>query len=138
MSAKAKVVLTDYVWDSLAVEHEILDSVADITALQTKSPDQFIVQAADCDALLNTYAGKDIVISGGSAGGNLTAAVALRIRDEGSSAKSVRRRALVASRDAAHLAPERARRGWRAWGIEGVVRRPVVCRHASPRRTAVP
>jgi D-3-phosphoglycerate dehydrogenase len=57
MSAKAKVVLTDYVWESLGVEHEILDAVADITALQTKKPDEFIAQAADCDALLNTYAG---------------------------------------------------------------------------------
>src|SRR6185369_3993304 len=41
----------------------------------------------DCVAvyreLLKTHAGKDIVISGGSAGGNLTAAAALRIRDEG-------------------------------------------------------
>lgn len=41
----------------------------------------------DCVAvyreLLQTHAGKDIVISGGSAGGNLTAATALRIRDEG-------------------------------------------------------
>jgi D-3-phosphoglycerate dehydrogenase len=57
MSAKAKVVLTDYVWDSLAVEHEILGAVAEITALQTKKPEEFIAQAADCDALLNTYAG---------------------------------------------------------------------------------
>jgi len=57
MGDKAKVVLTDYVWDSLAVEHEILDEVADLTALQTRTPAEFIVEAADCDALLNTYAG---------------------------------------------------------------------------------
>ncbi len=57
MSAKARVVLTDYVWDSLAVEHEILDGLAELTALQTKSPEEFIAAAADCDALLNTYAG---------------------------------------------------------------------------------
>jgi D-3-phosphoglycerate dehydrogenase len=57
MSSKAKVVLTDYVWDSLAVEHEILDAHADLTVLQTKNPQEFIAAAADCDALLNTYAG---------------------------------------------------------------------------------
>ena len=57
MSAKAKVVLTDYVWDSLAVEHEILDDMAELTVLQTKKPEEFLAAAADCDALLNTYAG---------------------------------------------------------------------------------
>jgi D-3-phosphoglycerate dehydrogenase len=54
---KAKVVLTDYVWDSLAVEHEILDEFAELTALQTKKPEEFVAAAADCEALLNTYAG---------------------------------------------------------------------------------
>ncbi|MCC6531919.1 MAG: C-terminal binding protein [Burkholderiales bacterium] len=57
MSDKAKVVLSDYVWESLDVERRILGEVAELTALQTKSPDQFIAAAADCDALLNTYAG---------------------------------------------------------------------------------
>jgi D-3-phosphoglycerate dehydrogenase len=55
--SKAKVVLTDYVWDSLAVEHEILDELAELTALQSKKPEEFIAAAADCEALLNTYAG---------------------------------------------------------------------------------
>ena len=57
MSTRAKVVLTDYVWASLDVEKKTLESVADLIALQTKKPDEFIEQAADCDALLNTYAG---------------------------------------------------------------------------------
>ena len=57
MSKRAKVVLTDYVWASLEVEKKTLDSMADLIALQTKKPDEFIEQAADCDALLNTYAG---------------------------------------------------------------------------------
>ena len=57
MSTRAKVVLTDYVWASLEVEKKTLESVADLIALQTKKPDEFIEQAADCDALLNTYAG---------------------------------------------------------------------------------
>src|SRR5688572_19118129 len=55
--AKAKVVLTDYVWESLDVEKKILAGVGELVALQTKQPDVFIEQAADCDALLNTYAG---------------------------------------------------------------------------------
>lgn len=57
MADKAKVVLTDYVWESLDVEKKTLDGVAELLALQTKMPDEFIAQAADCDALLNTYAG---------------------------------------------------------------------------------
>src|SRR6202049_181006 len=57
MAAKAKVVLTDYVWDSLAVETRTLDGVAELVALKTKTPEQFLPEAADCDALLNTYAG---------------------------------------------------------------------------------
>ena len=57
MAAKAKVVLTDYVWESLDVEHKILDDIALITPLQTKRPEEFIAAAADCDAMLNTYAG---------------------------------------------------------------------------------
>jgi D-3-phosphoglycerate dehydrogenase / 2-oxoglutarate reductase len=55
--AQAKVVLTDYVWDSLDVEQKTLAGLAEIVALQTKKPEEFIEQAADCDALLNTYAG---------------------------------------------------------------------------------
>ncbi|MGZ8154368.1 MAG: C-terminal binding protein [Burkholderiales bacterium] len=53
----AKVVLTDYVWDSLDVEKKTLDGIAELVALKTKTPDEFIGEARDCDALLNTYAG---------------------------------------------------------------------------------
>ena len=57
MAGLAKVVLTDYVWESLEVEKKTLAGLAELTALQTKTPDQFVAEAADCDALLNTYAG---------------------------------------------------------------------------------
>jgi D-3-phosphoglycerate dehydrogenase len=57
MAALAKVVLTDYVWDSLEVEKKTLAGLGELVPLQTKKPDEFIAQAADCDALLNTYAG---------------------------------------------------------------------------------
>ena len=53
----AKVVLTDYVWESLDVEKQILTGVAELVPLQTKTPGEFLAAAADCDALLNTYAG---------------------------------------------------------------------------------
>ena len=57
MAEKAKVVLTDYVWESLDVEKKTLADLAELVALQTKKPEDFLGQAADCDALLNTYAG---------------------------------------------------------------------------------
>src|SRR5215510_6162697 len=57
MAGKAKVVLTDYVWESLDVEKKTLAGLAELVPLQTKKPDEFLPQAADCDALLNTYAG---------------------------------------------------------------------------------
>ena len=57
MASRAKVVLTDYVWDSLDVERQILGDIAELTPMQTKKPEEFIAAAADCDALLNTYAG---------------------------------------------------------------------------------
>ena len=57
MAEKAKVVLTDYVWESLDVEKKTLHGIAELVPLQTKKPDEFIEQALDCDALLNTYAG---------------------------------------------------------------------------------
>lgn len=57
MAGRAKVVLTDYVWESLAVEKKLLDGLADLVALKTKQPEEFIAEAEDCDALLNTYAG---------------------------------------------------------------------------------
>src|SRR2546426_4326184 len=53
----AKVVLTDYVWESLDVEHKTLDGVGTLVALKTKTPAEFLPEATDCDALLNTYAG---------------------------------------------------------------------------------
>lgn len=55
--AKAKVVLTDYVWESLEVERNTLEGIAELVALQTKKPEEFLAEARDCDALLNTYAG---------------------------------------------------------------------------------
>jgi D-3-phosphoglycerate dehydrogenase len=55
--AKAKVVLTDYVWESLEVERRMLEGLADLVPLQAKKPEEFIAEARDCDALLNTYAG---------------------------------------------------------------------------------
>jgi D-3-phosphoglycerate dehydrogenase len=57
MADNAKVVLTDYVWESLDVEKKILAGLAELVALQTKQPADFVSQAEDCDALLNTYAG---------------------------------------------------------------------------------
>jgi D-3-phosphoglycerate dehydrogenase len=57
MTGKAKVVLTDYVWGSLDVEKKTLGELADLVPLQTKKPEEFLPQAEDCDALLNTYAG---------------------------------------------------------------------------------
>src|SRR5437899_7128093 len=57
VTGKAKVVITDYVWESLDVEREILGERVDLVALKTKTPDEFLVAARDCDALLNTYAG---------------------------------------------------------------------------------
>lgn len=57
MAGIAKVVLTDYVWDSLDVEKKTLAGLGDLVPLQTKKPEEFIAEAADCDALLNTYAG---------------------------------------------------------------------------------
>src|SRR3970282_1516087 len=53
MAVKAKVVLTDYVWESLDVEKKILAGLAELVPLQTKKPEDFIAQAADCDAVLN-------------------------------------------------------------------------------------
>ncbi|MFN7086872.1 MAG: C-terminal binding protein [Burkholderiales bacterium] len=57
MAAKTKVVLTDYVWESVDVERNILGDGVELVALQTKKPEEFIAEAADCEALLNTYAG---------------------------------------------------------------------------------
>ncbi len=57
MAKKAKVVLTDYVWDSLDVEKKMLGELAEFVALKTKTPNEFLPHIEDCDALLNTYAG---------------------------------------------------------------------------------
>ena len=57
MPNKPKIVLTDYVWESLDVEKKTLGDIAELVPLQTKKPDEFIGDAADCDGLLNTYAG---------------------------------------------------------------------------------
>jgi len=57
VAARAKVVITDYVWESLDVERKTLGELAEIVALKTKKPEEFLTEASDCDALLNTYAG---------------------------------------------------------------------------------
>lgn len=57
MTRKYKVVLTDYVWESVELEREILGENTNLVPLQTKKPDEFVAEAADCVALLNTYAG---------------------------------------------------------------------------------
>src|SRR5207244_13533730 len=45
------------VWESLDVEKKTVEGIADLVALQTEKPEEFLAEAADCDALLNTYAG---------------------------------------------------------------------------------
>jgi D-3-phosphoglycerate dehydrogenase len=57
MPDKAKIVLTDYVWESLDVERKILGELAELVPMKTKLPAEFLDAASDCDALLNTYAG---------------------------------------------------------------------------------
>jgi D-3-phosphoglycerate dehydrogenase len=57
VATNAKVVLTDYVWDSLDVEKKTLEGLAELIPLKTKSPAEFLPYVGDCDALLNTYAG---------------------------------------------------------------------------------
>jgi D-3-phosphoglycerate dehydrogenase len=54
---KAKVVITDYVWEALDVEEKTLGALADLVPMKTKKPEEFLGEAEDCDALLNTYAG---------------------------------------------------------------------------------
>jgi D-3-phosphoglycerate dehydrogenase len=57
MTTKAKVVITDYVWESLDVENKTLGALANLVPLKTKKPEEFLPEARDCDALLNTYVG---------------------------------------------------------------------------------
>ncbi|MGV6874220.1 C-terminal binding protein [Pseudochelatococcus sp. B33] len=52
-----KVVLTDYVWESLDVERTTLDGLAELVPLRATDATGFLSEASDCDALLNTYAG---------------------------------------------------------------------------------
>lgn len=57
MAGKIKVVLTDYVWEAVDMERKILGDDVNLVPLQTKKPEEFAAEAADCVALLNTYAG---------------------------------------------------------------------------------
>ena len=57
MAKEAKVVITDYVWESLEVEKKTLQGLANLVPMQTKNPAEFLGEASNCDALLNTYAG---------------------------------------------------------------------------------
>ncbi|MGH8256686.1 MAG: hypothetical protein ACRET0_10790, partial [Steroidobacteraceae bacterium] len=57
MSARKKVVITDYVWETVDVEREILRELADVVPLKVRQAAEFLSEAADCDALLNTYVG---------------------------------------------------------------------------------
>ncbi len=57
MSARKKVVITDYVWETVDVERQILGQVADVVPLKVRRPAEFLAEAEDCDALLNTYVG---------------------------------------------------------------------------------
>jgi len=65
MAAKAKVVLTDYVWESLDVEKKTLDGLAELVPLQTRKPEEFLAQAQDSGT------GSDVRVFG--PGGNLLA-----------------------------------------------------------------
>ncbi len=60
---RSKVVISDYVWDSVDVERSILGSDVDLYPLRTKTEDEFLEEASDCDALLNTYAGPITALS---------------------------------------------------------------------------
>lgn len=57
MSARKKVVITDYVWESVDVEREILGDLAHLVPLNVRDASGFLSEAAECHALLNTYAG---------------------------------------------------------------------------------
>ncbi len=55
--SRSKVVISDYVWDSVDVERDILGPDVDLHLLKTQTEEEFLEEALDCDALLNTYAG---------------------------------------------------------------------------------
>ncbi|MGH8254959.1 MAG: C-terminal binding protein [Steroidobacteraceae bacterium] len=57
MKARKKVVVTDYAWETVNVERELLREVADVVPLKAHEVTEFVSEAADCDALLNTYVG---------------------------------------------------------------------------------
>ena len=57
MVSKVKVVITDYAWASVDGERGILSDLAELVPLQSKTAGDFLPHAADCDALLNAYAG---------------------------------------------------------------------------------
>lgn len=57
MTARPKVVITDYDYGDVEIERSILEPVgAEIVALQAKSEDDLIEAARDCDAIMNQYA----------------------------------------------------------------------------------
>jgi D-3-phosphoglycerate dehydrogenase len=57
MADRAKIVISDYVWDTLEVENRLLGDLADLAPMQAKTEEDFLDAASDCVALLNTYAG---------------------------------------------------------------------------------
>jgi D-3-phosphoglycerate dehydrogenase len=57
MSTRKKVVITDYVWESVDVEREILRDLAHVVPMKVRDASGFLSEAKDCHALLNTYAG---------------------------------------------------------------------------------
>lgn len=57
MTAKPKVVITDYDYGNLDIERAILQAAgAEVVALQAKSEDDLIEAARDCSAIMNQYA----------------------------------------------------------------------------------
>jgi D-3-phosphoglycerate dehydrogenase len=57
MAERAKVVVTDYVWETLELERTVLEGLADVVPLRAWSVEALAAEAQDCDAVLNTYAG---------------------------------------------------------------------------------
>jgi D-3-phosphoglycerate dehydrogenase len=57
MTARPKVVITDYDYGNVDIERAILEAVgAEVVALQAKSEDDLIEVARDCAAIMNQYA----------------------------------------------------------------------------------
>ena len=57
MAALAKVVLTDYVWESLEVEKKTLAGLGELVALQTKTPAEFLAQLQPFQSTFNSQIG---------------------------------------------------------------------------------